>query len=360
MRSTGRLMAAMVMLAASLAPVATGQAQEDSYPWVMEEVAPGVFAALQPSETRFGDSNSAVIIGLNEVVVIDSQADPAAVRALIAWIGAATDAPVGLVINTHWHGDHTQGNAIYRDVYGDDLEIIGHASLVEDVPERAGAFVRERTAYFATELPAAYQRLEQGVFRDGSTMTEADKEEQQAVLARAELWLAANRDARFVGPNRTYSSRQRLRRAGRTIDLVHYAGHTRGDTVVWLPEEGVAITGDLLDDLPYVGHGYPTSWRTALDSLRDMPIVSTIPGHGPVFRDDTKLNAVHGFLDALITQATAAAAAGQTLEDAIATITLESWRDRLASDDIAARFFEQSLGEAVERAWLEARDELEQ
>jgi len=356
MTRSNRWTAVVLITLSALAPV---QAQEAAYPWRMEEVAPGIHAALQPTETRFDDSNSTVIIGANEVVVVDSQADPEAVTSLIGWIASVTDVPVKLVINTHWHGDHTQGNAIYRDTYGEDLEIIGHASLVEDVPGRAASFVGERTTYFDTELPAAYKRLEQGVFRDGATMSSADKEEQRAVLARAETWLATNRDARFVAPNRTYSMRQRLRRAGRTIDLIHYEGHTRGDTVVWLPEDRVAITGDLLDDLPYIGHGYPASWRDALAALRDLPIEVTVPGHGPVFRDGTKLDAAHGFMDALVTQVTAAAEAGQSLESTVTGISLDSWRDLLASDDIAALFFDQALGEAIERAWLEARGELE-
>jgi len=356
MKTQARLTLAAI---AALAIATPGRAQEGAYPWRMEEVAAGVFAALQPADARFDDSNSTVILGANEVVVVDTQADPAAVKALIAWIGSVTDVPVRLVINTHWHGDHTQGNAIYRDVYGEDLEIIGHASLVQDVPGRAAAFVSERTAYFDAELPAAHERLQAGVFRDGSVMSDADREEQRAVLARAEAWLSANRGARFVAPNRTYGSRQRLRRAGRTIDLVHFTGHTRGDTVVWLPQDGVALTGDLLDDLPYAGHGYPTSWRDALAALRELPIEVTVPGHGAVFRDGRKLDAAYGFLDALITQTAAAVAAGQDLESTVATISLESWRDRLASDEVAAQFFDQTLGEAIERAWLEARGEIE-
>lgn len=351
-----RLTLALVLV---LSAAAHSLAQEDPYPWKMEEIAPGIFAALQPTANRFDDSNSTVIIGANEVVVVDTQADPAAVNSLIDWIGSVTDAPVALVINTHWHGDHTQGNAIYRDVYGEDLEIIGHASLEEDVPGQAAAFVNERTAYYDAELPAAYERLEQGLFRDGTLMTDGDREEQQAALARAETWLAANRDARFVAPSRTYGSRQRLRRAGRTLDLIHYEGHTRGDTVVWLPQEKIALTGDLLDDLPYVGHGYPTPWRDALVALGELPIEATVPGHGPVFHDRGKLDAVRGFLDALIAQTATAAAAGETLESTFAGLALDTWRERLASDDIAAQFFDQGLGEAVERAWLEARGELE-
>jgi glyoxylase-like metal-dependent hydrolase (beta-lactamase superfamily II) len=361
--------AAIVAFGVALVPTAApaavpahatpGSAQEGAYPWRMEEVAPGVYAALQPTATRFDDSNSTVIIGTNEVVVVDAQSEPAAVRSLITWIGTVTEAPVQLVINTHWHGDHTQGNAIYRDAYGDGLEIIGHASLTEDVPQRAAAFVSERTAYFDAELPAARERLAQGVFRDGTAMTDADKIEQTAVLDRADEWLAANRDARFVAPSRTYTSRQRLQRAGHTIDLIHFQGHTRGDTVVWLPREGVALTGDLLDDLPYAGHGYPTSWRAALATLRDLPIRATVPGHGPVFRDSNKLEAVHDFLDALIRETASAVAEDRNAETVMDAMNAGPWRARLASDDVAAGFFDQTLPEAIERAWLEAKGEIE-
>ena len=51
------------------------------------------------------------------------------------------------------------------------------------------------------------------------------------------------------------------------LELRHYRAHTRGDTVVWLPQQGILASGDLLDDLPYTGHGYPRSWRAALADI---------------------------------------------------------------------------------------------
>jgi glyoxylase-like metal-dependent hydrolase (beta-lactamase superfamily II) len=231
--------------------------------------------------------------------------------------------------------------------------------LLEDVPARAAASIQQRVEYFDAELPGARERLERGVFRDGSEMTDLDKGEQRAVIIQAEAWLEANRNMGWILPNRPYGARQRLRRAGRTIDLIHFEGHTRGDTVVWLPDEGIAITGDLLDDLPYGGHSYPSTWLAALESLRELPIAATVPGHGPVFRDTAKLDAIHGFLDALITEVTRAAEAGKTLEATTAGLDLSAWRDRIADDAMSADFFDQVLPEVVERAWLEARGEIE-
>lgn len=348
-------------VALALLPAGSSVAQtQDAYPWRMQEVAEGVHAALQPAERRFDESNSLVIIGVNEVVVVEAQADPAAVAGLIDWIRSTTDAPVTTVINTHWHGDHTQGNALYRDAFGDDVEFVGHATLVEDVPQRAAAFVHERIAYFEAELPAARERLAQGVFRDGTEMNEADRAEQAEVLERAAAWMDANRDARFQPPTRTYTFRQRLVRAGHVIELLHFEAHTRGDTVVWLPELGVAATGDLLDDMPYAGHGYPTSWRAALADLRELPIQHIVPGHGPVFDDLAKLEAIDRFLAELIGYVGAARAAGTGLATAMNEAELAAARDALASDEAAARFFDQVLAEAVERAWIEAAGKIDE
>jgi glyoxylase-like metal-dependent hydrolase (beta-lactamase superfamily II) len=350
-----RVLAAATVALSLAAPT---QAQQADYPWRVEEVAEGIFAFLQPAATRLDDSNTTVIVGTNEVIVVDAQSDPAAVHSVIAWIDSKTDAPVTMVINTHWHADHTQGNVLYRDAFGDNIEIISHQSLVQDIPERAAAGVQEQVEYYEAELPAARERLTQGVFRDGSTMTDLEKGEQRAVIIQADAWLATNRDSRWALPNRPYGLRQRLRRAGRTIELIHFEGHTRGDTVVWLPEEGVAITGDLLDDVPYAGHSYPSTWAAALATLGQMPIRTTIPGHGPVFRDGAKLEVVQGFLDDLVAQVAAAIAAGHDLETTVAMVDLAAWQEALASDVMAADFFDQVVGEAVERAWLEARGEI--
>jgi cyclase len=352
-----RFTAAVAVL--TLLAVAGEQPAQSATALRFEELAPGIFAALQPDQARFDDSNSLVLIGAQEVVVVDAQADPDGVRQLISWIGEQTAAPVTMVINTHWHGDHTQGNAIYRDAYGEDVEIVGHRSLTEDVPARASEFVDERIAYFDAELPAARERLARGVFRDGSPMSETEQAEQAAVIERAQAWLEANRGARFLPPSRTFGMRQRLRRAGHAIELIHFRAHTRGDTVVWLPDTGIIATGDVLDDLPYVGHGYPLSWRAALQTLREMPITTIVPGHGPVFTGFGQLENVAGFLDAVIETADAAVAAGTSLETTIERADLTAWQNRLARDAAGAEFFDQVLGEAIERAWREARGELD-
>ncbi len=337
----------------------SASAQTTEYPWQVEEVAAGVFAFLQPQERRFDDSNTLVVIGPSDVVVVDSQSDRRATGAIIDWIREHTDAPVRTVINTHWHSDHTQNNVLYRSAFGEDVEFMGHTSLGEDIVERAAASVQERVEYFDTELPGARERLERGVFRDGSEMSDEDRGEQRATIIQAEAWLQENRDLQWILPNRPYGLRQRLRRAGQTIELIHFGGHTRGDTVVWLPEAEVVATGDLVDDMPYAGHSYPKGWVAALERIADLGAAAIVPGHGTVFRDQTKLEAIADFLDSLVQQAGAAAERGDDLETTIASIDLSPARAALASDAMSGNFFDQVLPEAIERAWLEARGEIE-
>lgn len=345
--------------AAVFAATALGSgASAASYPWTFEQLADGVWAATQPQDVRFDDSNSLILIGSDGVTVVDAQSDPDAVRALIAQIAELTPAPVVQVINTHWHGDHTQGNAVYLDAFP-DVEVIGHATLVQDIPERAATFVAERVAYYDAELPAARERLAQGVFRDGSPMSPEDREQQREALGRADAWLAANREARFLEPDLTYQDALEFTAGERTIQLLHVRAHTRGDTLVWLPDDGILASGDVLDDLPYVGHGYPRSWVAALDAIAELPFRAVVPGHGPVFRDRQQLERVRGYLAALVTQAGGAAAAGYDLETTLQGMGMERWRTALARDEAGAEFFDAVLPEAVERAWLEARGELD-
>ena len=66
--------------------------------------------------------------------------------------------------------------------------------------------------------------------------------------------------------------------------------HTKGDTVVWMPEERVLFTGDLLDyrTHPVARLGNFGNWIEAIRRLRKFPAKVLVPGHGPVPRQPAK------------------------------------------------------------------------
>ena len=101
-----------------------------------KRIADGVWAVLQPAERRFDDANSIVILVDDGVLVVDTQVSPIGATAVLAEIRRLTDRPVKWVLNTHWHGDHVQGNEVYRDSFPDAVFIV-HASVADDMRSRA-------------------------------------------------------------------------------------------------------------------------------------------------------------------------------------------------------------------------------
>src|SRR4029077_14133543 len=88
----------------------------------LKPVADGVYAAIAAPRYKV-NSNAAVILTNDGVVVVDSHSKPSAAQALYKEIQGITKQPIRKVINTHFHWDHWQGNQVYADAFP-DLEII--------------------------------------------------------------------------------------------------------------------------------------------------------------------------------------------------------------------------------------------
>ncbi len=127
----------------------------------IRKVADGVYAALQPAELRFDDSNSTIIFLEDGVLVVDTQVTPVTSRAILAEIRKLTDKPVRYVVNTHWHGDHVQGNSAYRDAYPDAL-FVAHANTRADIEARAIPAWKEEVESIPAQLQKAEENLAKG------------------------------------------------------------------------------------------------------------------------------------------------------------------------------------------------------
>jgi glyoxylase-like metal-dependent hydrolase (beta-lactamase superfamily II) len=77
-----------------------------------QPVADGVYAAIAAPQYKV-NSNAAVILTNDGVVVVDSHSKPSAAKALYTEIRGVTKNPVSKIINTHFHWDHWQGNEVY-------------------------------------------------------------------------------------------------------------------------------------------------------------------------------------------------------------------------------------------------------
>jgi cyclase len=212
----------------------------------VQEVSERIYAYLQPDGTWW-INNTGFAVGPQGVVAIDSCATAYRTRAFREAIETVTTAPVRTLVNTHHHGDHTFGNALFPEA-----TIVGH----EQTRAEAIAFGPAR------ELPW-WQNPDWGglpleppflTFTEGITLHLGD--------LRAEI--------RHVGT----------------------PAHTTNDSVIWFPERSTLFCGDLIfhGGTPFLLMGSVTGAIEALENtVRPLEPQTVVPGHGPVFHDETPL-----------------------------------------------------------------------
>jgi len=184
-----------------------------------------------------GGGNSGVIIGDKSVIVIDAKTTAAGGKELLDNIAKITPKPVTTVIETHSDGDHINGLASFPT----GIAIIAH---------------------------------------------ENNKKEQDVAFA------AGGRGAPPAGylPNQLVSKNKETRKIdGVKVELLHWApAHTSGDLVIYLPDEKIVFTGDIVatqlpDPLIHLEkNGSSEGWITTVKGITGLNADEFVPGHGDV------------------------------------------------------------------------------
>ena len=302
---------------ALLSALAAGPAAAQSFD--IKEVAPGVFAAIGRGGVA---SNGAFIINQDDVVVVDTHFRPSWARDLIAEIKKRTDKPVRYVVNTHWHNDHTQGNQSYVNAFGASVEYISQHTAREDL-------IKKGIPGVATALnegvPANIARIEKsladGKDAQGNALTEESRGRLQTQLASQKAYLEELKVIQITLPTLTFDNSLILFKKAadgseRSIHIYYFGkGHTRGDVVIFLPKEKVAITGDLLTGgVPFARDSYPSLWPAALENLQKLDFTQVAPGHGDVQQGKQRLEWTIALMKDLNAYVKDGLAKGQTAE----------------------------------------------
>ena len=299
---------ASALFASAQSPVIQGKTYK------FEKIAEGVYYA-----TGGAGSNNPVIVNERDVLLVDDGTSPAAARALLADLKLVTDKPVRYVVNTHFHYDHTDGNS----VFGPEVNIVAHeyvrtAILTFDVLNREPY----RTSQ-GTRVPALIESLKKQVGVETDSARQAALTRQ---LAAAQTSWEQLQEVKPTPPNVTYASKLVLHEGPREIQLLFLGrGHTGGDTVVFLPNERIVCTGDLMETgLAYMGDAYFDEWVATLDTLKKLDFDVVLPGHGVPFRDKGHITAFQSYLTDVTVQVTALRRQGIGAEDAAQRVDLTS------------------------------------
>jgi glyoxylase-like metal-dependent hydrolase (beta-lactamase superfamily II) len=96
-------------------------------------------------------------------------------------------------------------------------------------------------------------------------------------------------------------------------------GHTKGDTVAWLPEQKILFSGDLVefDATPYAGDAYFKDWPQTLDNIAAMKPNALVPGRGAALTTPEQvaqgLAGTRSFIADMLASVQAGVAAGKNL-----------------------------------------------
>ncbi len=100
-------------------------------------------------------------------------------------------------------------------------------------------------------------------------------------------------------PHETFSGRHEIKVGDKTVQLFEVGpAHTKGDTLVYLPEERILYTGDIIfnEGTPISWAGPMSNWIKACDMILDMDVDIVVPGHGAI-TDKSGVRAIRGYLD---------------------------------------------------------------
>jgi cyclase len=241
-------------------------------------------------------SHSMLIVGLHDLLVVDSHVSPNAGIALLESIRAVSDKPVRYLVNTHYHFDHAHGNQVFPQ----SVEIIGHRYSRDKLSGALGNVLEEATFISFTEgVPGQIASLQEQIARSSDA---AERTELQTRLAIAQAHLDSLAEIEPTPPNiiidESMSIFQAVAGGGREIQILHLGrGHTGGDVVVFLPHEKIVFTGDLMvPAIPYMGDAHVDQWPDALERLKLLDFDTLLPGHGPIVQGKERIDHLQAYL----------------------------------------------------------------
>jgi len=299
---------------AAQSQVVTGKA------YTFEKVAEGVYYATATG-TMVTGSNNIVIMGDRDVMVVDAGTSPAAARAFLEDLKGITSKPVRYVVNTHFHYDHVDGN----QVYAGKADIVAHEYVREAIRTLN---VLQREPYKTSQLtnvPNRIETLKRQIADERDGPRRAALEQQLGVAQRG--WDEL-KEITPTPPNVTYSRKKVLDLGHRQVQLLFLGrGHTNGDTVVFLPNEKIVCTGDLMESqIAYMGDAQFGEWVTTLDALKKLDFQVDLPGHGAPFRTKTLITAFQGYLKELMRQGAGLRMQGLTAEETAQKVDLTAYQ----------------------------------
>lgn len=365
-------------------------AENDPLQMQFTELAPGVWLGNRPDSTRLPVTpNTTFVVSDEGVVVFDGGNLPLVADRVIEKIRSITGKPVTHVVISHWHMDHVLGVSRYLQGFP-NVQVIAHPYTRELILRYLAVHEQDMRNTMSDNAPdiEALLASEQGAALDERTRTWF-----RQFIDAADLLEEQYRNFVPAYPQVVFSDALTIHSGQREIQLLHPGtGNTPGDLVMWLPQEKILATGDIVVwPIPYGHGGRAGPWAKTLRTLADMDdgigddmnddidggmgadmvhdmrgemadimdFEQLIPGHGDVQVNRDYLELMANTLDSVATQVASLSSEGRSLEETQAAVDLSTFESQFALGDtfLRDRFNEWFKQPIVEAAWKEANGE---
>lgn len=240
------------------------------------ELTKGVYAAIHKIGGK-AISNAGVVDNGRETLIFDTFLSPDVARELEDVIGTLGLSPVKYVVNSHWHNDHIRGN----QVFSSEVRIISTTRTAELIEEWEPGNLEYEKEY-APARRAYYDSLYRAF--NGDT-TSREYLHILMWLPYYEVLSESHKEVKTRLPDLFVDEKQEYSGPDRKVLLIPGgAGHTESDLVMYLPDDQILFSGDLVFNAchPYMAHGSVSGLKEWLDYLETLTIHSVVPGHGPI------------------------------------------------------------------------------
>ncbi len=279
--------------------------------------------------TAEGDPNTGVIIGDDSVMIIEAQATPRLARKVIECVRSVTDKPISHVVLTHYHAVRVLGASAY-----------GAREII--MSDAAAAMVEER-----------------------------GQEDWDSEFGRfPRLFVGHEEIPGLTRPTTTFSESMTIYLGKRRVDLMKLGrAHTAGDAVVWVPDQEVMFTGDIVEyrSACYCGDGHYQDWSQTLDNIASFEPKAIAPGRGDALIGEEMvekaLASTADFIESSYKPVARVVARGGTLKeawDAVRAACDDKFGDYAIYEHClpfnVARAFDEARGIDTPRVWTAERD----
>lgn len=231
----------------------------------------------------YAQVTATAVITAEGIVSIDTLPFPEETRAMVSFLKGLGRGPIRYLINTHWHGDHTNGNYLFRNA-----QLICHQLCAQTMLEMI--------------------KLKANQSRDRRSSEEEDLPIQV--------------------PDITFDEGEMcLHLGGKSLQLIPTPGHTPDSIVVYIREDKVLLAADTMMPLPYFVGGSYQDFLTSLKNLLQLNIDTIVQGHGEVLLRGEVKEAIQSnirYLTTIQQRLAEVIRSGQNIEEALRRLDIES------------------------------------